>query len=269
MSKKLLVLALASICVTHLALSNESEWRPDFYKPLEKNQTSQMRHAIKEIPKLHLTGNETVLDVGCGDGAITKHIAHHLLPYGTIHGIDISQPMMDKAVQKYTDANISFECASLFDYKPTPLYDAVVCFWVLYLFDDYATALNNVVACLKPGGKALICHIIHPGTPFLQLFKKNIAPQQMSITLPTLDTIMAAVKGAPVSIEYLEVKYNYERYPNLDELYAIMKKIPFFNLLPKEKEASFYQELISTYKPKSDASVYDYSHAMCMILEKK
>ena len=148
------------------------------------------------------------------------------------------------------------------------MYDLVVCFWVLYLFDDYASTLNSVISCLKPGGKELISQIIYPGKPFIQIFKKTIKPKQMSFILPTLDKIMLAIRATLVKIDYLEIKYNYERYPNFDELFATMQKIPFFSLLPEEKMVTFRQNLLKAYPTKSDGFVYDSAHAICMILIK-
>jgi len=245
------------------------EWDPVYYIQGTEEQRPQYIHAIKEVPKLLLNGDEKVLDVGCGDGATTAYIAHHWLPQGTIHGIDISQSMINNAHKKYHSSQVTFEKTSLFDYNPATLYDAVVCFWVLFLFDDYGVALEKVIAHLKPGGKALICHIIDPGTPFLQAFKKHIAPQQMPLVLPTLETVVLAVKKAAVAINYLEVKYNYDRYVHIDELIRAMQKIPFFSMLPHDKEAILYQELLKQYVPEEDGSVYDYSLVVCMILEKK
>jgi len=142
-------------------------------------------------------------------------------------------------------------------------------FWVLYLLDDYTAALDKILSFLKPGGKALICHVIEPGPPFFQLFKKTIAPKKMPITLPSLETVACAIKSVPAQLNYLEVKYNYAHYANLTELINSMMKIPFFKLLPPEKELEFYKQLSMVYKEEADGSVYLSSPVLCMIIEKK
>jgi hypothetical protein len=48
-----------------------------------------------------------------------------------------------------------------------------------------------------------------------------------------------------------------------------MKKIPFFSLLSSHQEASLHQELAEKYASREDGSVYDFSHVVCMVLEKK
>lgn len=244
------------------------EWHPEFYQTLQHGQTPQMMHAIKEVHKLMLTGNEHVVDIGCGDGTITHYIAQNFLSTGLIHGIDISQSMIDKAQQEHIGTNISYSCMSLFD-APKRHYDAAVCFWVLFLFDDYTHALQCVMDTLKPGGKALICHIVAPGTPFFQLFKTTIAPQKIPLNLASLDMIHTAIKQTSATIEYLEVKYNFDQYTNFDAFCAAMKKIPFFQLLSPEKKPGFYKELQTRYTPHADGYVYDYSQVVCMVLKKR
>ena len=191
---------------------------------------------MKEVPKLNLSDNDEVLDVGCGDGKICSVIAHKYLSNGLMHGIDNSQSMIEKANVIKNRSNVTFECISLFDYAPAKLYDAVVCFWVLYLFDDYHKVLQKVLSFLKPNGKALICHIVEPGTPFFQLFQKKISPQKMPITLPSIEAITLAIRKSLADIHYLEIKKNYDSYSSLNTLIETMKKIPFFKLLPKEKD---------------------------------
>jgi SAM-dependent methyltransferase len=43
-----------------------------------KHSTAQFSWAKELIEKLNLTGNESVLDIGCGDGKVTAQIAENL-----------------------------------------------------------------------------------------------------------------------------------------------------------------------------------------------
>ena len=63
------------------------------------------------IPKLRLTGNEAVLDIGCGIGKITARIAS-CMPQGCVIGIDNSEEMIKLARSKFpqtTYLNVSFQ----------------------------------------------------------------------------------------------------------------------------------------------------------------
>ncbi len=61
---------------------------------------------------LDLQGNESVLDVSCGDGKITADFAV-ALPKGRVVGVDSSAQMIDYANRTYADTqypNLSFAC---------------------------------------------------------------------------------------------------------------------------------------------------------------
>ena len=61
-----------------------------------QHSTEQFKWASELAEKLHLRGDETVLDIGCGDGKVTAAIATQL-PNGRIIGIDSSQEMIELA----------------------------------------------------------------------------------------------------------------------------------------------------------------------------
>jgi trans-aconitate 2-methyltransferase len=62
-------------------------------KDYAKNSQNQYQWAKELIPKIKLTGNETLLDIGCGDGKITAELAK-CIPNGLAVGIDSSAQMI-------------------------------------------------------------------------------------------------------------------------------------------------------------------------------
>ena len=68
-------------------------------KKYEKASAHQKEWGTKLIAELGLQGTERVLDLGCGDGALTAKIAA-LLPHGEALGIVASRSMIDVAWQK-------------------------------------------------------------------------------------------------------------------------------------------------------------------------
>ena len=54
---------------------------------------AQYLWAQELIAKLGLSGNERVLDIGCGDGKVTAEISRHL-PGGNVTGVDNSPEMI-------------------------------------------------------------------------------------------------------------------------------------------------------------------------------
>ena len=80
-------------------------------KDYAKNSQNQYQWAKELIPKLKLKGNETLLDIGCGDGKITAELAK-CLPNGRTVGIDSSAQMIKLAQNTFPSkdqTNLSFQ----------------------------------------------------------------------------------------------------------------------------------------------------------------
>ena len=61
-----------------------------------RNSSAQTAWARELIPRLRLRGDETLLDIGCGDGTVTALLAERL-PRGRAVGIDASEGMLSAA----------------------------------------------------------------------------------------------------------------------------------------------------------------------------
>lgn len=60
--------------------------------------THQKEWANKILGELQFAGNETILDLGCGDGVITNQLAE-MVPDGKVLGIDASKGMIKTALK--------------------------------------------------------------------------------------------------------------------------------------------------------------------------
>ncbi|MUL36019.1 class I SAM-dependent methyltransferase [Gloeocapsopsis dulcis] len=85
------------------------KWNPEDYA---KNSDAQLKWARELRQNLNLQGNESILDVGCGDGKITADFAA-TLPRGRVIGVDSSPEMIAYATHIYGSKqypNLSFAC---------------------------------------------------------------------------------------------------------------------------------------------------------------
>ncbi len=67
---------------------------------------SQKLWARELIEKLGLSGNERVIDIGCGDGSVTAAIASRV-PQGAVTGIDSSEEMIRFAKKQFPSRIVS------------------------------------------------------------------------------------------------------------------------------------------------------------------
>jgi arsenite methyltransferase len=97
------------------------------------------------------------LDVGSGPGNVTASLARAAGPDGLALGVDISEPMLARAVSAEAGPNVGFLRA---DAQQLPFrdesFDAAVSLAVLQLIPNPTATLAEIVRVLKPGGRVAI-----------------------------------------------------------------------------------------------------------------
>ena len=115
----------------------------------------------KRLEKL-LTEGMTVLDVGCGTGAMTRGIAEIVGPTGRVVGIDSNQALIDKARQSFGDIRgLEFEVGDIFNLPYKDEFDIVTSARVLQWLSNPLDALTVLKSATKTGGLILILDYNH------------------------------------------------------------------------------------------------------------
>jgi trans-aconitate 2-methyltransferase len=112
--------------------------------------THQQEWGTRLIAELGLRGDERVLDLGCGDGALTAQIAD-LLPNGEVIGIDASHGMIDAARQNQRK-NLRFIIMDIGDLTFNAEFDVVFSNATLHWVREHGKLLQKVQQGLRPGG---------------------------------------------------------------------------------------------------------------------
>jgi ubiquinone/menaquinone biosynthesis C-methylase UbiE len=98
-----------------------------------------------------------LLDIACGPGNFTGQLAHRLPDGGLAVGLDISVPMLTRAV---LDNSGPRTCYVRGDAGTLPFadetFDAVCCFGALYLMPEPFRVAHEMVRVLRPGGRVAI-----------------------------------------------------------------------------------------------------------------
>ncbi|MGH3555413.1 MAG: class I SAM-dependent methyltransferase, partial [Mycobacterium sp.] len=109
------------------------------------------------IEWLNIPSGGIALDVGCGPGSVTASLARAARPDGLALGVDISEPMLARAVRAEVGPHVGFLRA---DAQRLPLrdqtVDAVVSIAVLMLIPDPVAALSEIARVLRPGGRLAV-----------------------------------------------------------------------------------------------------------------
>jgi ubiquinone/menaquinone biosynthesis C-methylase UbiE len=100
----------------------------------------------------------TVLDVGCGTGAITEGIAQAVAPGGEVVGIDVSNELIARAQERAErHANLSFELADVASLAHRARrFDVVTASRMLLWLADPRAAVAAMASAARPGGIVLV-----------------------------------------------------------------------------------------------------------------
>ena len=113
------------------------------------------------IQGLDLKEETKILDIGCGCGATTLEIAK-LVNQGEVIGVDISEPMLERATQTASDmalTNISYQVKDVqVDEMPNKYFDIAFSRFGVMFFEDPFEAFNNINHSLKDNGQlSFVC----------------------------------------------------------------------------------------------------------------
>ena len=109
------------------------------------------------LARLGLTGGESVLEIGCGTGALTLPLAAAIGEHGRVVAIDISEPILGLARQRVAErglhnVNLQLGDAQVFAFERAA-FDLATSRMRVMFFADPAAAFRNIGTAVKPGGR--------------------------------------------------------------------------------------------------------------------
>ena len=117
------------------------------YKQASKHQKEW---GNKLISALNLIGNEIILDLGCGDGVLTRQLSA-LVPRGKVIGIDASTGMLETAMAP-AQYNLTFICMDIDNIDFINTFDIIFSNAALHWVKNHKKLMRNSLAALKPNG---------------------------------------------------------------------------------------------------------------------
>lgn len=131
------------------------QWDAEDY---QKSSGAQQKWAREIIEKLHLKGDEIILDIGCGDGKNTAEISSYL-ENGSILGIDSSKEMIELARKSFPQneyPKLDFQIKDFRELDFVNEFDLIFSNAALHWVKNQLPVLKSIQRSLKPGGYLLI-----------------------------------------------------------------------------------------------------------------
>jgi trans-aconitate 2-methyltransferase len=217
--------------------------------------------AAETLAELVVDGGEWVLDIGCGDGFLTREIAARL-PRGYIVGVDASPRMVATAGQTRAaaPAGPAFVCA---DARRLPFgtsFDKVISFNALHWVPSLAEALAGIAAVLRPGGTALIQMVCGSTRPSIESTAMDVArtqrwaPYFAAFNVPFIHPDPAdfreLAQGCGLQIDALTVRDREWDFETVEQFTAwcTVGCTAWTDLLPEYEHAEFIDEMVSAYQ---------------------
>ena len=123
---------------------------------------SRTLHASHRRLAQLLTKGMTVLDIGCGTGAITKDIAEIVGETGRVVGVDSNPLLIEKAVELYNEVpNLTFETGDIYNLSYADEFDIVTSARVLQWLSEPKEALRKMIHAAKTGGNIIVLDYNH------------------------------------------------------------------------------------------------------------
>jgi SAM-dependent methyltransferase len=135
---------------------NASWWQQNFTDGVDP----EYREQVLPLVARHLNGADRALDIGCGEGHVTRHIAQLGIP---VVGIDPTPSQIRVAHRRGGSACYGRAQAESLPFLDAS-FDSVILCMALEHIDPFEPAIAEVARVLTPGGQFLL-FLVHP---FLQ-----------------------------------------------------------------------------------------------------
>ena len=117
----------------------------------QKASTHQKEWGAKLLSEFTFNGSEHILDLGCGDGAITAELATHV-PNGYVVGIGASRGMIETALKNHKANNLEFDLIDINSINYNNKFDIIISNAALHWVIDHRKLFRKIYSGLKNQG---------------------------------------------------------------------------------------------------------------------
>jgi arsenite methyltransferase len=208
------------------------------------SSTRQFEFGKRLVADLGIRARESVLDIGCGTGLLTHHIAELVGPTGRAVGIDPLPSRIHIALDRARNrSNIAFEVSDVYDiaHHRDQSYDVVVLNSVFHWLPDKTQPLLEFWRVLRPGGRIGISTIAKgPRTPVQEIVMQVLGEAPFdryprardSLTFKVDDEEMRALfEMTGFTPSLIEIRPMEQNYPSAEQAVRFLEASSFGNFL--------------------------------------
>ena len=201
---------------------------PRYHKRWAGRSIGPFQSTQKLISFAKLNSGDSVLDLACGTGAVTRYILNKTGKSGHIVGADSSITALKIAKKSLDQKNIDFVIFDAENFGFNHKFDVITCQYALFFFPNAFKALNNMKKALKKNGTLALS--VHGAGETVPYFNSILTSVQKFIP----DYIGS---GAP----------NLDRFGTKENLKKIIRKTGFTQVVIREFEFWYSPGSFSKY----------------------
>ena len=235
-----------------------TEWSGEEYADISALQRAM---ADEAVGSLQLAGAERLLDVGCGDGYVTRRLAG-MVPDGYVVGIDPSHGMLAEALRgaRSSPSGPVFVRADVRDLPFTENFDAAVSFNALHWVPQQQRALSQIASVVLPGALVVIQVVCAGERPSVESVAMTVcdrphwAPRFAGFTAPfthvdpaLFDRLASAVGFAVAGLTVTDRQWDFgtrERFAR----WCSVGSAAWTDRLDTDDRSMFVEELVRAYE---------------------
>ncbi|QPK64473.1 methyltransferase domain-containing protein [Methylomonas sp. LL1] len=257
---------------------NTYRWNAQDYA---QNSQAQQQWAKELIALLQLSGHETVLDLGCGDGKVTAEIAR-IVDCGAVVGIDNAEAMIALAKHSYPEQqhpNLSFRVMDAGNLSFAEQFDVVFSNAVLHWVKQHQPVIDGLYRSLKMGGKILLrmggqgdaaamraaIDRIKDSAPWSRYFIGFEFPY----TFSAVDEYRVMLDAAGFNVKRLELVAKDMSHDGREGLASWIRTtwLPYTHRIPENHRESFIEAVCSSYLDQVPLCADGQAHVAMVLLE--
>lgn len=194
---------------------------------------------------------ERILDLGCGDGALTEKLA---ATGARVVGVDASPEMVSAANARRLDARVMDAYSLDFHEEFDAVFSNAAMHWMKR---DHDTVLHGICRALKPGGRfasemgghGCVAAIIVALCATVESYGVEDSARLIPWYFPTPDEYRGRLEGAGFRVQSLALIPRPTPLPTGIDGWLATFAIPFTKSLPLEKRSAYLDEVRERLRP--------------------